>query len=447
MTITPSRNFAQEEELIGTAVTVAGSDRGSPTLIPASRYHDPEWYGREIRDMWPRTWHIACSVDHVAEPGDYFEYLVGPYSVLIVRGNDGVLRAYQNACRHRGNVLCQGTGGGLKEIRCVYHNWAWDLNGRLREVPSRKGFGVLRNDDFPLVPAQVDTWGPLVFVNMDMGAMPLAEYLDEAPADSAWADLDEFQCTYTLTIPTETNWKIISDGFSETYHVQGIHAVMLGCIDDINSWQRIWNHVGVSYQPYGVASPRLGRSVPDQVVWESYITTQGGRMGVEEVCPHPPVPEGQTIRDVIAEHIRQKQAARGVDLSRFDTEQLTGLSQYNVFPNATVLVSGDLLSVLLSRPVGPERGEFVSLHLERRPKGQAARVRPTDVRIPIEEANLGLVLGADLKLLLRAQTGVRQPGLTHIAVSSEECRLINTHRNLERYLGVTPSEMSGGPVR
>ena len=61
-------HFAQAYPRIQVAVTVAGSDRGSPTLIPASRYWSPEWYEREIRDMWPRTWHIACSVDHVAEP-------------------------------------------------------------------------------------------------------------------------------------------------------------------------------------------------------------------------------------------------------------------------------------------------------------------------------------------------------------------------------------------
>ena len=71
----------------------------------------------------------------------------------------------------------------------------------------------------------------------------------------------------------------MADGFSETYHVQGLHREMLGSIDDIHAPQRLWGRHGVSYQHYGVPSPRLGRDVADQVVWDSFIVTQGGRMG------------------------------------------------------------------------------------------------------------------------------------------------------------------------
>ena len=118
-------------------------------MVPTSRYTSPEFAQLELQKMWPRVWQIACSVDHVAEPGDYYEYRCGPYSVLIVRGDDGELRAFQNVCRHRGNLLCEGVGDGLTELRCGYHNWTWDLKGRLREVPSRKGFGVAAQRRLP----------------------------------------------------------------------------------------------------------------------------------------------------------------------------------------------------------------------------------------------------------------------------------------------------------
>ena len=97
--------------------------------------------------------------------------------MLIVRGDDGVLRAFQNVCLHRGSELCSGSGSELTEIRCPFHRWTWGLDGRLREVPSRREFGVL-NDDYPLIDVQVDTWGPMVFVNLDPDAGPLAEFLD-----------------------------------------------------------------------------------------------------------------------------------------------------------------------------------------------------------------------------------------------------------------------------
>ena len=96
----------------------------------------------------------------------------------------------------------------------------------------------------------------------------------------------------------------------------------------INSGQHIWGHVGVSKQPYGVASPRLGRNVADQAVWDSFVVTQGGRMGVNELCPAPAVPAGQKLQDVIAQKVREKQAARGADLTQFSTDQVLTLNQY-----------------------------------------------------------------------------------------------------------------------
>src|SRR3954466_13395601 len=129
-----------------------------PTLVPAARYYSAAFAQLEAERMWPKVWQGACTGDHVAEPGDYFEYRCGHYSVLIVRGDDGTLRAFQNVCRHRGNSLCAGSGSELRELKCGYHGWTWDLTGTLRRVPHRKGFGDLRLADLPLVPVRVEEW-------------------------------------------------------------------------------------------------------------------------------------------------------------------------------------------------------------------------------------------------------------------------------------------------
>ena len=224
-------------------------------MIPKDRYTSREFAALEHERLWPRVWQMACTVDHVAAPGDCFEYRVGPLSVLVVRGDDGELRAFQNVCRHRGNSLCEGSGAGLTELRCPFHRWTWDLAGRLREVPSRKSFGALRNEDFPLFPVQVDTWGPLVFVNLDPEAAPLAEYLEGVPDDIAWAGLDDFRCAGHDDDAGRVQLEGRRRRVRETYHVQGIHREMLGSIDDVNAPQRLWDRHGVSYQPYGVPSP------------------------------------------------------------------------------------------------------------------------------------------------------------------------------------------------
>jgi choline monooxygenase len=399
----------------------------------------PEFALLEQERLWPRVWQIACTVDHVAEPGDWYEYRVGWYSVVVVRDDDGVLRAFQNVCRHRGNALCQGSGAGRTELRCPFHRWTWDLSGGLREIPSRAYFGPLDDRDVALIPVRVDTWARLGFVNLDLDAAPLATYLEGVPADAAWADLDAFRCSVTTRTTVSCNWKVVADGFSETYHVQGIHREMLGSIDDIHATQHLWGLHGVSYQDYGVPSPRLGRDVGDQEVWDSFVITQGGRMGPEyaQPCPMPDVPPDGTVRDVIADLLRREHArSHGVDCADLDTAQMLRLAQYNLFPNATVLVWGEMVNVLVALPgATPDDAEFVTFLLYRSASADAPRSRPVDLSVAAG-ADFGFVLNADIGVLETAQRGLHQPGLSHLLISAEECRIVNMHRNLGRYVGV-----------
>jgi choline monooxygenase len=423
--------------------------RRTPTRVPASRYTSPEWAERERERLWPRVWQIACTVDHLAAPGDFFVYDVGRYSIVVVRGDDGELRAFQNVCRHRGNALCQGAGGGLGELRCSYHRWTWDLQGRLREVPSRKGFGALRNDDFPLLPVQVGTWGPLVFVNMDPDACPLDEFLEGVPADIEWAGIDDFHCTYNIAVPMPCNWKTLIDGFSETYHVQGIHREMLPMVDDVNSPQTLWDHHGKLEQPYGLPSPRLRGGSDAQAVWEAFIAVMGTRIGkpsVDDAGSAPRVPAGADLRRVLAGMVRDVGAGQGLDFSAFTDDQLMNLQQYNLFPNATVLVFPDLFQVVKARPGDtPDATVMDAFVFARHPRGDtSSATRPLDVTVTPDQADFGLVLNQDVVSLQRVQRGMHQPGFTHLTLSSEECRIINLHRNLERYLDISPSEITGG---
>ncbi|MDH3706457.1 MAG: aromatic ring-hydroxylating dioxygenase subunit alpha, partial [Acidimicrobiia bacterium] len=325
----------------------------------------------------------------------------------------------------------------LTELRCGYHRWAWDLTGRLREVPSRKGFGVISSDDYSLIDVAVDTWGPLVWINLDTNAMPLVDYLDDMPADTAWAELDEFRCSALLSTALACNWKTLIDGFSETYHVQGIHPEMLPMVDDVNSPQQVWNHVGKLSQPYGIASPRL-RDVSHQQVWDGFVEVMGGRIGIhdpDEAGPAPDVEPGEPFRDHLAERIRAEyQRRHGVDLDRFATEHLLDLSQYNVFPNVTILVFGDMLQIVKSRP-GPDPDHCVmDVMAFDRARSGADRSSPVTVTMAKDDVDLGLVLNQDLGNIERAQRGLHQPGFDQLSLSGEECRIINLHRNLERYI-------------
>lgn len=423
-------------------VDAIGDPPASPTLVPAERYISPTFARLEMERMWPRVWQAACTVDHVAEPGDYFEYRCGPYSVLIVRADDGALRAFQNACRHRGNALCTGAGSALRELKCGYHGWTWDLAGTLKRIPNRKGFGTVRMSEFPLAPVQVDTWERLVFVNLDMSAMPLADYLEAVPDDIGWCGLGDFRCYATMTIDVDANWKTIADGYSETYHVQTLHPELHRCMDDVYAPQKIWGHTGKSESLYGVPSPRLAGALSDEEVWDAYVCTQGPLMGVAEGTPFPRDRQspGQTVADVIATQIKEFAAGRGVDIGWADTDQVMRLHQYNIFPNLTLLTSADHLTVMTSLPApDPDRGQLVMTLMTRMPP-QAPRLSPTDVRMRAEEAHPGVVMSQDIAVLTGLQRGMHQPGFTHLVLSGEERRIINMHRNLERYLDLPESE-------
>ncbi len=419
----------------------------TPIRVPSARYTSPAWAEMETQRLWPHVWQIVGTVDHVAEPGDWFEYRVGWLSVVVVRDDAGALRAYQNVCRHRGNALACGEGRGRTELRCDYHRWCWDLGGRLREVPSRKGFGALRNEDFPLFPVAVAEWAPFVFVNPDPGAGPLDEFLEGVPDDAAWLGLADFHCTYDLAMPMPCNWKTLIDGFSETYHVQGLHREMLPMTDDVNSPQQLWGRHGKLEQPYGLPSPRLRDGATDQQIYDAFVEVMGTRIGKPTTEPAgevPTVPSGRTLRDVLADAVRLTAAHQGVDLSRLGTDQVMNMQQYNLFPNATIVAFPDLLQVVKSRP-GPTPDECImdTLVFERRPPA-SPHTPPMRLTVEPGATDFGLVINQDVEALARIQRGLHQPGLTHLTLSGEECRIVNLHRNLETALGITPTEITGG---
>ena len=436
---------------VGSTIGVIGPER-TPVHVPASRYTSTEWAAREAELLWPRVWQVACTVEHVREPGDWFEYTCGPLSVLIVRGDDRALRAFQNVCRHRGNELCSGAGAGRTEIRCQYHRWCWNLDGTLREVPSRRGFGVIRNEEYELIPAQVDTWGPLVFVNLDPDAEPLADFLALVPTETAWLRTEDYAGRAIVTIPLPCNWKTGIDAFSETYHVQGIHRQMIPSTDDVNGLQEVWERHGHLNQPYGIPSPRLRDGASDQEIWESFVATQGervGRPGNEDPGPVPDRRESESVRDLLARLIRQRCTEHGVDLASFTDAQVTDLHQFNCFPNISPVFLVESLACVRTRPGATPDDCFLDLIFCARVASTsdgpgADRSRPVDVTLDPATADVGAVFNQDIANLMRAQRGLHQPGFTHLSLSHEEMRIERLHRNLEHYLGITPTELTGG---
>jgi len=103
--------------------------------IPTARYTSPEFFDREMEDMWARAWQWACREEHIPDEGDTYVYDIGPYSVIVVRTGEGEVQAFRNSCTHRGTRLLGAEGTGyMPAFTCPFHGWSWELDGSIRNI-------------------------------------------------------------------------------------------------------------------------------------------------------------------------------------------------------------------------------------------------------------------------------------------------------------------------
>jgi Rieske 2Fe-2S family protein len=197
---------------------------GQSRTLPAEAYVSPEVLAWELRHFFEGSWVCLGRSAMVQRAGDQTAVAVGGEGVFLVRGEDGLLRGFANACRHRGHeLLACGAVANERVIKCPYHAWVYGLDGSLRAAP--------RFSDLPetdpvfegLVPARVQEWRGWIFANADAGAPPLDEHvgnLDELlapydPASLVTAASHEYE--------VHANWKIVVENYHECYHCPQIH--------------------------------------------------------------------------------------------------------------------------------------------------------------------------------------------------------------------------------
>jgi phenylpropionate dioxygenase-like ring-hydroxylating dioxygenase large terminal subunit len=184
---------------------------------PVENYRSPDRLRREVETVLRRQPVAFCPSAALPEAGSYVARRVVGVPLVAVRGRDGHVRAFRNACRHRGTALVSGEGCA-QSLVCPYHGWVYRLDGALRHVPDEHGFPGLDRSQRGLVPVSASERAGLVFVNQD-GPPGAAEVLDDLPeligADQAVLDSNE--------IVVDANWKVLVEGFLEGYHIKATH--------------------------------------------------------------------------------------------------------------------------------------------------------------------------------------------------------------------------------
>ena len=201
--------------------------------IPNTWYTSPEIARLERDAVFARTWQVAGRRELVANPGQFLTADVADDPVLVVRGEDGTLRAFLNVCRHRAARVCSEACGTVTKLRCHYHGWTYDLAGNLRGVPEFDGVEGFRREDNGLPPVAVAEWGPYVWVHLEKPTEPLEEFLRPLPgwvvgrnalAGLVWRERRHYDLA--------CNWKVYVDNYLDGgYHVNTIHPGLAGVLD------------------------------------------------------------------------------------------------------------------------------------------------------------------------------------------------------------------------
>ena len=192
--------------------------------LPAHWYTDQDVLDLETELVFRREWELVSEYSDLSEPGDFLTDVVAGVPVLVVRGKDGVLRGFVNVCRHRGHLVASGCGN-RSTLQCPYHAWTYGLDGSLRAAPRSEREEDFDLSQYPLLPIQIATWGPALFVNLDPRAETFEEVHGELLGAAAERGLDLGRMTHRSVEEWlfEANWKVFYDNSAECYHCPTVH--------------------------------------------------------------------------------------------------------------------------------------------------------------------------------------------------------------------------------
>jgi len=193
--------------------------------LPASFYFDPAHHQREMTQIWYRNWIYVCRSSEVGTPRSFRTLEVGDQSILVVRGEDHIARAFHNTCRHRGAVLCRSSQGRFPSagIVCPYHSWRYSLRGDLVQTSSKQHGDGFDMRDFPLYHLPINEWNGFIFAALTNEPPPFGAAFD-LPLNRLddWR-LGDLVAGYTLRKTIQCNWKVFWENYNECLHCPGVH--------------------------------------------------------------------------------------------------------------------------------------------------------------------------------------------------------------------------------
>ena len=422
--------------------------------IEGYRYTSREFMEQEWEHMWTKVWLLLGREEEMPEPGNWQMEEVGRESILMVRQDDGSIKAFYNVCQHRGQRLVDSPKGKVRRFVCPYHSWAWTREGDLDFVQDP--------DDFPegnpcgklkLEEVRCESFAGFIWVNMDPDCVSLKEFLGPVWDDWEGYGVEKWKRYIAKTTIAPVNWKVVMDNFNESYHVNTVHRPKGAAVEKI----RIHSGVDTSYKTTRFDMSAQGHN--RMIMLGGYAGPAIDKEGIVgeplasilrewELDPLDYTGRGEDTREALQKARRKLGPGRGFDyFNDINDSQLTDAYHYTLFPNFAVSVWADGFHFLRARPhaTDPEQCVFDNWWYAPPAAGASGPIWTTaglverDAEVKHEvfamgEQTMGLTIDQDISIFPGQQKAMHSRGYKGAYLAGQESRVSRLHELVDDYI-------------
>lgn len=425
-----------------------------PDRVPARRYYDAEFYALECERLWPRVWQMACRLEEIPRKGDFVVYDILDQSVIVTRVDDKTVKAYHNACRHRGVQLVKDRGSCPDGFVCPFHGWQFGIDGKCKLVYSPQLFDRdnLDKSDLQLRECRLELWGGCAFINFDDNAPPLRESIEPfATMHDAW-HVESLRTEWWLSARLPVNWKLAMEAFMEGYHVMATHPQLLFS-DETQGSAFAYRKVPREFAPMTRYMTLPIKPMPAEIAARDFIemNIQGMRVlnqGMAGMTHEKEIRVAETLRgtelpsDIAAATVEWRRKLNdaviefyrknGMDVPDLnDVEAKDYATAVNFcFPHYFLLPTFGSASSYRIRPLGPEECLFELWSLTRYPEGEAPPPITTPTPMAYDDPRWPPIPTQDFANLPRQQRGLHTKGFEFMRLSNQMEGLISNYQRL-----------------
>ena len=431
-----------------------------PERIPAKRYYDEDFYKAECESLWPHVWQMACRLEQIPNEGDWTEYTILDKSLIIVRTKDGV-KAFHNACRHRGVQLVKGHGNcATQGFSCPFHGWRWNTEGKNTFVYGKHMFSEHQLDqaDLALPQVRVEFWGGCAFINFDQNAPSLRECMGPVAdrIEKYGADKMRAEWWYAAEIPA--NWKVAMEAFMEGFHVMRTHPQLQEAAGSLYNSM----YAGQAHDTGGQAAPVNPRMSVRENIQSQFKHMELLSEGMAGMCHAKDVETARGLLEVDLPEDPQQAVMMwygmvGAEVTRQGRERGEPTPDLNAlavsdpikaveftFPNYFLLPFLSSMASYRIRPLGPERCIFELWSLTLFPEGKEPEAPLEPVVLPYDSKQFPPIPQQDYENIPRQQLGLHAGGFEYMRLGKNiEGLISNYQRLIDGYLqGADPKKLA-----